>query len=108
MHFPTPGLKSEVNKKSSVNDMKMSNMKMKGQRLMLSRRKREVSTDDCKYSSGYDKCGDKCLSYYRDCKCGEEQFNIRTSSQYCCVSPSDTCTQDGDVDCPTGEVKNIT
>ena len=109
VHFTTPGFKSEGNKISSEHDMKLINMTMKGQRLKSSRRKREVSTNDCEYS-WYDKCGDKCLLYYSDCKCGEEKFNIRTSSQYCCVSPSDTCTGDGvnDVDCPTGEVKNIT
>ena len=101
------GLKLEQSK-NSHDYMKMTNMKMKGKRLKSRRSQREVRIDDCEYSGAYDKCGDKFLSIFSDCKCGYEI--LRASFQYCCLSPSDPCTGDGDgdVDCPTGKVKNMT
>ena len=63
----------------------------------------------CDYTRGFDKCGDTCIRWNGQCKCGNVKFNIRESSQYCCVSPSDNCYNlwgDGIV-CLNGTLKKM-
>ena len=66
--------------------------------------------DDLNEDCDFDKCGDKCVNWADQCKCGNIKFNIRESSQYCCVSPSDNCYDslqwDGIV-CPNGTLKKM-
>ena len=79
---------------------------------MRSFSKDDAFTDDCKYHEEFDKCGDKCLDWDAECRCGDEKFVVRGSSQYCCVDPSDTCTQERvgnvtNVYCPNGTVVSV-
>ena len=40
--------------------------------------------DTCRYSEGYDRCGDWCTSS-NDCECGNTTINIQRDAQQCCV-----------------------
>ena len=56
------------------------------------------SSDTCGYvgtgDEQHDKCGDLCVFWQFDCKCGGEQFNVMHAKKHCCIQENVTCTKE--------------